>query len=431
MGPDTQQTSAKWSRPPPPHLNPASDKLIFQQIDIDHYTGTPLAGMPGSQVAPVPVMRMYGVTADGNSVCCHVHGFTPYFFVSAPEDFTETHCRPFKAALNKAVMADMRGNRDNIQEAVLEVELVRKTNLFGYNGNDPSPFLKITVAIPRLIAPSKRLLEKENVYPTFQNHRYRAFESNVDFDIRFMVDNHMTGCCWVELPPGQWKLRGCHPHSNLTLPTVSRCQLEVDVSFKEIIAHQPEGEWGKVAPFRILSFDIECAGRKGIFPEPNHDPVIQIANMVIRQGESEPFVRNVFTLDSCAAIVGCQVLSHDKEVDMLEKWAEFVREVDPDLFTGYNINNFDFPYLINRANHLKAKNFTFLGRIKNIRSVIKEQVLQSKQMGRRENKHVNFEGRVPFDLLLKCGGDAKCATKARTNSALLRHFPLSSLVSSK
>ncbi|KAG8332842.1 DNA polymerase delta catalytic subunit [Homalodisca vitripennis] len=431
QGPDTQQTSAKWSRPPPPHLNPASDKLIFQQIDIDHYTGTPLAGMPGSQVAPVPVMRMYGVTADGNSVCCHVHGFTPYFFVSAPEDFTETHCRPFKAALNKAVMADMRGNRDNIQEAVLEVELVRKTNLFGYNGNDPSPFLKITVAIPRLIAPSKRLLEKENVYPTFQNHRYRAFESNVDFDIRFMVDNHMTGCCWVELPPGQWKLRGCHPHSNLTLPTVSRCQLEVDVSFKEIIAHQPEGEWGKVAPFRILSFDIECAGRKGIFPEPNHDPVIQIANMVIRQGESEPFVRNVFTLDSCAAIVGCQVLSHDKEVDMLEKWAEFVREVDPDLFTGYNINNFDFPYLINRANHLKAKNFTFLGRIKNIRSVIKEQVLQSKQMGRRENKHVNFEGRVPFDLLLKCGGDAKCATKARTNSALLRHFPLSSLVSSK
>ncbi|XP_046672164.1 DNA polymerase delta catalytic subunit isoform X1 [Homalodisca vitripennis] len=420
QGPDTQQTSAKWSRPPPPHLNPASDKLIFQQIDIDHYTGTPLAGMPGSQVAPVPVMRMYGVTADGNSVCCHVHGFTPYFFVSAPEDFTETHCRPFKAALNKAVMADMRGNRDNIQEAVLEVELVRKINLFGYNGNDPSPFLKVTVALPRLIAPSKRLLEKENVYPTFQNHRYRAFESNVDFDIRFMVDNHMTGCCWVELPPGQWKLRGCHPHSNLTLPTVSRCQLEVDVSFKEIIAHQPEGEWGKVAPFRILSFDIECAGRKGIFPEPNHDPVIQIANMVIRQGESEPFVRNVFTLDTCAAIVGCQVLSHDKEVDMLEKWAEFVREVDPDLFTGYNINNFDFPYLINRANHLKAKNFTFLGRIKNIRSVIKEQVLQSKQMGRRENKHVNFEGRVPFDLLLCLLRDYKL--RSYTLNAVSYHF---------
>lgn len=32
--------------------------------------------------------------------------------------------------------------------------------------------------------------------------------------------------------------------------------------------------------------------------------------------------------------------------------------------------------------------------------MIKNQILQSKQMGRRENKFVNFEGRVPFDLLL-------------------------------
>lgn len=31
-----------------------------------------------------------------------------------------------------------------------------------------------------------------------------------------------------------------------------------------------------MAPFRILSFDIECAGRKGHFPEPKHDPVIQV-----------------------------------------------------------------------------------------------------------------------------------------------------------
>lgn len=157
--------------------------------------------------------------------------------------------------------------------------------------------------------------------------------------------------------------------------------------------------------------------------------MIQIANMVIRQGETEPFLRNIFTFDTCAPIVGCQVLSFEKETLMLEvhrlicraslckfrksrlfvnncfffilkKWAEFVRQLDPDIFTGYNINNFDFPYLINRAEHLNVKNFSFLGRIKNIKSVIKDHVLQSKQLGRRENKSINFEGRVPFDLLL-------------------------------
>ena len=51
--------------------------------------------------------------------------------------------------------------------------------------------------------------------------------------------------------------------------------MEVDIGWDKVISHAPEGEWSKVAPLRILSFDIECAGRKGIFPDPDIDPVIQ------------------------------------------------------------------------------------------------------------------------------------------------------------
>ncbi|XP_033225381.1 DNA polymerase delta catalytic subunit isoform X2 [Belonocnema kinseyi] len=415
-GPEQENTSAKWSRPPPPILNPTKDSLAFQQLDVDHYTDQPLPGMPGSKVGPVPVMRLYGVTEEGNSVCCHVHGFCPYLFVTAPPKFTDHHCGSFKEALNNATKRDMRSNPDNVQEAILAVELVHRQSVYGYSGEEKAPFLKITVALPKLIAACKRLLENEVVYSAF-NHTYQAFESNIDFDIRFMVDTHMVGCSWVELKPGKWKLRGRDNHG---LPITSRCQLEVDVAWDAFVAHPPEGEWSKVAPFRILSFDIECAGRKGIFPEPNHDPVIQIANMVIRQGEAEPFLRNIFTLDTCAPIVGCQVLSYQTEQQMLQKWAEFIRQLDPDIFTGYNINNFDFPYLINRAQHLKVKDFNFLGRIKNIKSVIRNQVLQSKQMGRRENKHVNFEGRVPFDLLLVLVRDYKL--RSYSLNAVSYHF---------
>lgn len=94
-------------------------------------------------------------------------------------------------------------------------------------------------------------------------------------------------------------------------------QLEVDVAWKDFISHGPEGDWLKIAPVRILSFDIECAGRKGVFPEPDKDPVIQIANMVIRQGEKDPFVRRVYTLKSCAPIVGAEVCSYDREDELL------------------------------------------------------------------------------------------------------------------
>ncbi|XP_012279628.1 DNA polymerase delta catalytic subunit [Orussus abietinus] len=415
-GPEQENTSVKWNRPNPPDLNPAEDSLIFQQIDVDHYTGTAMPGMPGSKLGPVPIMRMYGVTVEGNSVCCHIHGFCPYFFVSAPSTFTNAHCKPFKDALEQVVKKDMRSNPENVQEAILAVELVYKQNLYGYLGDDKSLFLKITVALPRLIAPCKRLLEKEVIYEAI-NHNYKAFESNIDFDIRFMVDTSVVGCSWIELPPNQWKLRGHYGHME---PLTSRCQLEVDVAWDAFIPHAPSGEWSKVAPFRILSFDIECAGRKGIFPEPNHDPVIQIASMVIRQGDREPFLRNIFTLDVCAPIIGCQVLSFEKESSMLEKWADFVRQLDPDIFTGYNINNFDFPYLINRAQHLNVKSFNYLGRIKNLKSVVKDQILQSKQMGRRENKSINFEGRVPFDLLLVLVRDYKL--RSYSLNAVSYHF---------
>lgn len=56
----------------------------------------------------------------------------------------------------------------------------------------------------------------------------------------------------------------------------------------------------------------------GIFPKPEIDPVIQIANMVIRQGEKDPFIRNVFTLKNCAPIIGSQVLSFDDERKLLQ-----------------------------------------------------------------------------------------------------------------
>lgn len=165
----------------------------------------------------------------------------------------------------------------------------------------------------------------------------------------------MPGSSWITLKAGTFKARETNKLSN--------CQLEVDVEFQHVIAHQAEGEWSSIAPLRILSFDIECAGRKGIFPEAKIDPVIQIANVVTIQGEAVPLIKNVFTLNTCANIVGTHILSFDNEQALLAKWTEFVRQVDPDIIIGYNINGFDFPYLLDRAETLKVATFPFLGRL--------------------------------------------------------------------
>jgi len=77
---------------------------------------------------------------------------------------------------------------------------------------------------------------------------------------------------------------------------------------------------------RILT-DIECAGRKGVFPEPDQDPVIQIANIVTLQGDNRPLLRNVFTLKKCTPIVGADVRCYETEKELLEGWRNFMEAV--------------------------------------------------------------------------------------------------------
>lgn len=62
---------------------------------------------------------------------------------------------------------------------------------------------------------------------------------------------------------------------------LTRFFLDSAYSFSKIVSHPPVGQYSKMAPFRILSFDIECAGRKGHFPEPEHDPVIQVLFQIL------------------------------------------------------------------------------------------------------------------------------------------------------
>ena len=159
-----------------------------------------------------------------------------------------------------------------------------------------------------------------------------------------------------------------------------------------------------MAPLRVLSFDIECQGRKGHFPEPEKDPVIQIANVISVYGEKAPLVQNVFTLKGCLPIVGAQVIPSDDEASMLMKWRSFLQASDPDIITGYNVQNFDLPYLLDRAETLGKKSkilsgFAHWGRIQNAKAKKKETTFQSAAYGRRNNTETTVEGRVIFDML--------------------------------
>ena len=138
-------------------------------------------------------------------------------------------------------------------------------------------------------------------------------------------------------------------------------------------------------------------------------------------GSSKPFIRNVFTIDSCAQIVGAQVLEHNSQEDLLLAWKDFLLQVDPDVMIGYNIANFDLPYLIDRARAVKLDDqFPYLGRIQRNKTIVKNTTFASKAFGQRDSRETSIDGRLQLDMLQVMQRDYKL--RSYSLNAVCSHF---------
>ncbi|KAL8166299.1 hypothetical protein V2J09_007798 [Rumex salicifolius] len=382
---------SKWTRPPLSQAYTSlSQSIVFQQLDIDYVIGECQGELLPKRTGPAAIIRIFGVTREGHSVSCNVHGFEPYFYINCPQGMGPDDISTFHRVLEGRMKEASRNSK--VSQCVRHIELVQRRSIMHYQKENSLPFLKIVVALPTMVATCRGLLERGMQIDGLGMKSFLTYDSNVLFALRFMIDCNIVGGNWIEVPVGKYKL---------VAKNLSSCQLEFDCLYTDLVSHAPEGEFSKMAPFRILSFDIECAGRKGHFPDAKHDPVIQVANLVTLQGEDQPFVRNVMTLNSCSPIVGVDVMSFNTEREVLLAWRDLVRKADPDIIIGYNICNFDLPYLIQRAEALGIQEFPFLGRLKSSRVRMKDATFSSRQYGTRESKEIAIEGRVQFDLLQK------------------------------
>ncbi|EPY26579.1 DNA polymerase delta subunit 1 [Strigomonas culicis] len=380
---------------PTPYLH---RDLCLQVLDCCQTKGVPHPSISTVRHAEVPIVRLYGVTAEGYSVLLHCYNYEPYLWIEAPANWLPVHSQTLMKELNAQLDQQSRA-----VGTVIKIESHQRRSLMHYKGGGLTTHLRIVVQLPQHIPKLRSLLSERGVAcpGAWDGMRYfPTFESNVIFPLRFLVDNGIGGCNWATVPNGTFL-----PIQQKT----SACQIEVVCSYETVQNHEPVGRYLSIAPFRILSIDIECEGRKGMFPEPEHDPVIQIANHCVEYGkESDPLVKAIFTLKSCSPIAGAHVYSYDTEQEMLLAWASFVKALDPDLLTGYNICNFDFPYLLNRATALRVSDaFHYWGRQIHERTVARDKKFQSKQMGNREYTELTLEGRIIMDAMVVIQRDYK------------------------
>ncbi|ODV58381.1 DNA-directed DNA polymerase delta POL3 [Ascoidea rubescens DSM 1968] len=356
---------------PPLSISPKDDDISFIQLDAEE------ADFNGSSC-----VRFFGVTKKGNSIMCNVTGFLHYLYVPISDNnFRKDHIQSLINHLHNSGFDDVQ-----------KIEIHLKESVWSYNDNQKTQFLKIVVSHAKTVAKLRGAFERGQIQ--FQNYfpGTTMTYDNISYTLRMMVDSKITGMSWLTLPKETYILITNQSQK------VTTCQIECHIHYKNLIAHPSEGEWAKIPPLRILSFDIECSNRKGIFSTAEYDSVIQIANVVSRFGENVPFVNTVFTLNTCSPIVGCDVISNKTEQQMLRAWRDFVVKVDPDIIIGYNTQNFDIPYLLNRATALGVTDFPYFGRLRHQKQEVKNSTFSSRAYGTKENKVTNIGGRIQFDL---------------------------------
>lgn len=255
-------------------------------LDIDYITRDEKA-----------VVRLFGkIKGDthGKDIIAIDESFEPYIYV---------------------ISDDLGSCKKEIEELNPEkIEVVTKKNF-----QLESKFLKVTFNHPQDVPKMRETIKHLDSVKDIREH-------DIPFYRRYLIDNNVFPMSELEI---SGEIIDSYPTINSTKESLEIMRLE----------SHPKMIGGEFPDFRIMSFDLEVYNPKGM-PNAEKNEIIMIgisSNIGVRKvistkGEGLDYVETVET-----------------EKEMIEKFVETVKENNIDIIVGYNSDNFDFPYIRDRA----------------------------------------------------------------------------------
>ena len=289
------------------------------------------------------VIHIFGRTADGQSV--HVETpFEPYFFVKVPPGRTAA-----------AIIVEL----DPVSSAV-----IRRKDVWGFQNQELHTFIKLGF---------KTLASMKECRP----RGLKVYEKNLDPILRFMHRSNIKSTGWMRADGS--------PNHNST------CQIDMYVPDWRRLTPVERDD---IAPLRITSLDIEAYSESGSFPNAFNakDTCFQVA-LTTREFGREGYIDR-----KCLCVKDTPGHeSFDTEREMLERLGDYLKKLDPDIVTGWNIFGFDLEYLYTRAVVTGAKSH-YWGRLKDVPNELVVKHLASSALGSNDLKMVPMIGRYVFDM---------------------------------
>ena len=268
------------------------ESKLFVLLDIDYITENDKA-----------VIRLFGKLKgdeEGKSIIVLDKSFKPYIYV-VPND--EEQCI------------------EDLNE--FDVEMVGWARK-GYMGENKD-FLKVTLYHPQDVP---KLRDKIRSIDSVKD----IMEHDIPFYRRYLIDKAI-------FPMAEVFVNGeCLDNNSVNFMCGSDvCVFEMKGDPKPIDSEFPE--------LKTLSFDIEVHNPKGM-PQAEEDPIIMIS-LSSNQGLQTVLSTKKSSLEFVETL--------KTEAHMLERFVEIVKSENPDLLIGYNSDNFDMPYIRDRATKLNVK----------------------------------------------------------------------------
>ncbi len=236
-----------------------------------------------------PVVLMWGIDESEDRILVKDENFRPYFYIV------------LKRGIDYKKVKESIMLLSNPKSPILKVEPVRK-KLIGRERH----MLKVTTVIPEFVRKYREEVRKiEGVED--------VLEADVRFSMRYIIDHDLRPCGWHEVEVER---------------EVNDKRYRVKRVFYIKSPPRPIYE-DKKPKLKTVAFDIEVYNKRGT-PMPDRDPIIAIAIADENGVES----RIAETLNDSPLL-----LWFKKE--MLDR--------DPDIIVGYNVNKFDWPYILERA----------------------------------------------------------------------------------
>ncbi len=236
-----------------------------------------------------PVIIMWGVDEHGDRIVIKDEKFRPYFYV----------------------LPKVESDLEKIKNKIMMLS------------SPKSPIIGIDVVERRLVGRKRKMIKVTTILPEYVR-KYReevkrmdevedVLEADIRFSMRYIIDHELRPCGWhdveieKEVEDKRYRVKKVYLAKNPPRPIAE----------------------DKKPVLKTVAFDIEVYNKRGT-PLPERDPIIAIA-IADENGVESKIAESL------------------QDTPLLFWFKKRILDKDPDIIVGYNINKFDWPYILERA----------------------------------------------------------------------------------